>query len=135
MDEVYTNNDQTEWKMTMNNEKHYHDHGHIELLNHIPDAERGDKVANTFSYLCDGTRIRILWLLCHSEECVNNIAKSVDMSAPAVSHHLKILREAGLITSKRIGKEIHYRLSDTDEAKLVHKMIDDIFEMKCNIIF
>ena len=119
----------------MNKEKHYHDHGHLELLLNMPDAERGDKVADTFSYLCDGTRIRILWLLCHTEECVSNVAKAVDMSAPAVSHHLKILREAGLITSKRIGKEIHYRLADTTEAKLVHKMIDDIFEMKCNIVF
>lgn len=119
----------------MSKEKHYHDHGHLDLLEHMPNEERGEKVAATFSFLCDGTRIRILWLLCHSEECVSNVAKAVDMSAPAVSHHLKILREAGLIVSKRIGKEIHYRLADTDEAKLVHKMIDDIFEMKCNIVF
>ncbi len=115
--------------------KDFHDHGHIELLNEVPDAERGDEVAEVFSHLCDGTRVRILWLLCHSEECVNNIAKAVDMSSPAVSHHLKLLRQAGIITACRQGKEIHYRLADTKEATLVHKMIDDIFEMKCNITY
>lgn len=119
----------------MSEEKIFHDHGHIDMLKHVPDAERSDKVADVFSHLCDGTRLRILWLLCHSEECVNNIAKAVDMSAPAVSHHLKILRQANIISAKRIGKEIHYRLADNLEAKLVHKMIDDIFEMKCNIVF
>lgn len=119
----------------MEKEIAYHDHGHIELLTCMPDADRSDKVADTFSHLCDGTRLRILWLLCHSEECVTNIAKAVGMSAPAVSHHLKILRQADIITAKRIGKEIHYRLSDNNEAKLVHRMIDDIFEMKCNIVY
>lgn len=119
----------------MDNKKNYHDHGHLDLLENMPDAERGNKVADTFSHLCDGTRLRILWLLCHSEECVTNIAKAVDMSAPAVSHHLKILRQANIISAKRIGKEIHYRLSDNEEASLVHRMIDDIFEMKCNIVY
>jgi len=116
-------------------ETKFHDHGHLELLTRVPDAERGDRVADVFSHLCDGTRLRILWLLCHSEECVNNIAKAVNMSSPAVSHHLKILRQANIISAKRIGKEMHYRLADNPEAILVHKMIDDIFEMKCNIIF
>lgn len=118
----------------MTEEKQFHDHGHIDLLMKVPDADRSDKVADVFSHLCDGTRLRILWLLCHSEECVNNVAKAVNMSAPAVSHHLKILRQANIICAKRIGKEIHYRLADNPEAKLVHKMIDDIFEMKCNIV-
>ena len=116
-------------------DRHFHDHGHLDMLEHVPDVDRGNEVAAIFSILCDGTRIRILWLLCHSEECVNNIAAAVDMSAPAVSHHLKVLSKAGLLTKKRIGKETHYRLADTKEAKLVHRMIDDIFEMKCNIVF
>ena len=119
----------------MDDGKNYHDHGHLELLGKMPDAERGEKVADTFSHLCDGTRLRILWLLCHSEECVTNIAKAVDMSAPAVSHHLKILRQANLISGRRIGKEIHYSLAHNPEATLVHRMIDDIFDLKCNIVF
>ena len=116
-------------------EKHYHDNGHLDVLASVPDVDRGNAAAEVFSQLCDGTRIRILWLLCHTEECVNNVAAAVDMSAPAVSHHLKILSEAGLIVKKRIGKETHYRLADTTEAKLVHQMIDDMFQMKCNIVF
>ena len=42
------------------------------------------------------------WLLCHCEECVINIVALVEMSSPAVSHHLKQLRSGGLITSRRL---------------------------------
>lgn len=113
--------------------KEFHNHGNLELLNRVPDCEQSEKVATTFSHLCDGTRLRILWILCHSEECVTNIAEAVEMSAPAVSHHLKLLKQAEIITSRRSGKEIYYRLADNEEATLVHKMIDDIYHMKCNL--
>lgn len=110
-----------------------HDHGQqIErVLAVMPPEKEFEKACGTFQQLCDVTRLRILWLLCHSEECVYNIAVAVGMSAPAVSHHLRILKQTGLIGSRRIGKEVHYKLSDTEEARLVHRMIDDIFDMNC----
>lgn len=95
-----------------------------------PEAEF-QKASDTFAQLCDSTRLRILWLLCHSEECVTNIAAAVGMSGSAVSHHLRVLKQTGLISFRRIGKEVHYTLSATPEAGLVHRMIDDIFDMNC----
>lgn len=77
------------------------------------------------------SRLRILWLLCHCEECVYNLSAAVNMSSPAVSHHLRSLKQSGLLSSRRVGKEVHYRLADTEEARLVHRMIDDIFDMNC----
>lgn len=74
---------------------------------------------------------RILWLLCHCEECVCNLAAAVDMSAPAVSHHLRILKKSGIISSRRDGKEVYYSLSDTPQAKLLHHAIDALFEISC----
>ena len=65
------------------------------------------------------------------EECVSDIATAVCMSSPAVSHHLKTLKQSGLITSRREGKEVLYKLATTKEATLVHHMIDDIFEINC----
>ena len=79
----------------------------------------------------DPTRLRILWLLCHCEECVCNLAAAVDMSAPAVSHHLRILKKSGIISSRRDGKEVYYSLSDTPQAKLLHHAIDALFEVSC----
>lgn len=109
-----------------------HDHGNIEnILEVMPTSDQCIDAAETFKQLGDGTRLQILWLLCHSEECVLNISAAVNMSAPAVSHHLRFLKQAGLIKSRRIGKEVHYSLADTDEAKLVHEMIDALFHIKC----
>ena len=84
-----------------------------------------------FRQLGDPSRLRILWLLCHSEECVCNIAAAVGMSDPAVSHHLRILKKSGIIESRRDGKEVYYTLADTTQAKLLHRTIDALFEITC----
>lgn len=117
----------------MPNTKVPHDHGDhlVDILQKMPTEELFVDASAIFSQLSDGTRLRILWILCHSEECVTNIAAAIGMSDPAVSHHLRILKSNGLISSRRIGKEVHYTLSDTQTAQLVHQMIDDVFKMKC----
>ena len=110
-----------------------HDHGKNsdKLLTSMPTEANFIKAADTFQQLCDRTRLKILWLLCHSEECVYNIAAAVGMSGSAVSHHLRTLKQTGLIQYQRIGKEVHYTLANTAEARLVQQIIDDIFEMHC----
>lgn len=113
--------------------EHLHNHaGNLtDLMAAIPSEQQFFMAADVFSMLCDSTRLRILWLLCHTEECVSDIAAAVNMSSPAVSHHLRNLKQSGLITSKREGKEVLYKLAKTKEATLVHHMIDDIFEINC----
>lgn len=110
-----------------------HDHGRNDsrILELMPGEKQSGEAAEIFHQLSDGTRLQILWLLCHSEECVCNIAAAVGMSMPAVSHHLRSLKQSGLIGSRRVGKEVYYTLMDTPKARLVHKMIDDVFEMNC----
>lgn len=110
----------------------HHHHCHTEnMLKHMPEAAAFARVSDTFALISDPTRLKILWLLCHCEECVNNIAAAVNMSSPAVSHHLRLLKQAGLIESRRDGKEMFYKLSETPEAALLHKSIDDIFDIRC----
>ena len=72
-----------------------HDHG--EEQNHtaamrelLRDEGHFQRIADIFRQLGDPSRIRIFWLLCHCEECVVNIAAMVEMSSPAVSHHLRV---------------------------------------------
>ena len=110
---------------------HNHNQNIEKILEAMPQEKDFFKASDIFQQLCDPTRLRILWLLAHSEECVNNIAVAVNMSSPAVSHHLRLLKQAGLISSRRLGKEIHYKLSDTPEAQLLHRSIDDIFDIRC----
>ncbi len=88
-------------------------------------------VAEVFRQLDDTTRIRIFWLLCHCEECVLNISAMMKMSSPAVSHHLRPLKNSGLIVSRREGKEVYYRAADTEQSRLLHQMIERVMEIAC----
>ena len=112
-----------------------HDHGNgkkAAFLRH--QLLRGGEftaVAQVFSLLDDSSRLRIFWLLCHCEECVLNISAMTGMSSPAVSHHLRLLREAGLVSTRREGKEVYYRAADTPTVKLLHNMIEKTMEISC----
>ena len=88
-------------------------------------------VADIFKQLGDGSRIRIFWLLCHCEECVTNLSSMVNMTSPAVSHHLRQLKAGGLIVSRREGKEVYYKAAETQQAQLLHHMIEDLVEIAC----
>ena len=110
-----------------------HNHGDalVLLLEHMPEEGAFAGGAEIFRQLGDPSRLRVLWLLCHCEDCGINLAAALGMSHAAVSHHLKVLRLHGLITSRRSGKEIYYTLADTQTARLVHRMVDDLFRLTC----
>lgn len=110
-----------------------HDHGGSTsaLLQEMPKQKTFDAIAETFTLISDSTRVKILWLLCHTEDCVANIAAAVDMSSPAVSHHLRVLKQAGLLAYRKNGKEVYYTLADTEEAKQIHHIVDIIFNLNC----
>lgn len=88
-------------------------------------------VSELFGQLSDPTRLRIFWMLCHCEECVINIAALLDMSSPAVSHHLRSLRETGLIVGRREGREVFYRASDSEVSRLLHHVIEQTMSITC----
>ena len=110
-----------------------HDHGQAmeRELAQMPSVDNFQTVANIFKQMGDGSRVRIFWLLCHCEECVINLSSMVDMSSPAVSHHLKQLKAAGLLVSRREGKEVYYKAAETAQAQLLHHMIEDLVEIAC----
>ena len=110
-----------------------HDHGQAmeQELEHMPSVDEFQTVADIFKQLGDGSRIRIFWLLCHCEECVINLSAMVQMSSPAVSHHLKQLRAGDLIISRREGKEVYYKAADTPQVRLLHRMIEELMETAC----
>jgi ArsR family transcriptional regulator len=79
-----------------------------------PLSEGGaGELALLFKAVADPVRLRLLSLIaCHDggESCVCDLLDAFDMTAPSVSYHLKILREAGLITSERRGTWVYYRV-------------------------
>jgi ArsR family transcriptional regulator len=72
-----------------------------------------DELAVMFKAVADPVRLRLLSLIaCHpgGESCVCDLTGEFDVTAPSISYHLKILREAGLITSERRGTWVYYRV-------------------------
>ena len=112
--------------MSMPNLPHQHgEHEHIEeLYEQLSDLEQFQNAAEVFKRLGDTTRMRIFWLLCNCEECVINISAMLEISSPAASHHLRSLRESRLITSRRDGKEVYYKASETEESLLLRKLLE-----------
>lgn len=107
-------------------------HGHTEdLYRELKNVEHFGAVCDIFKQLSDPTRVRIFWLLSHREECVINIAALLDMSSPAVSHHLRSLAQSGLIESRRCGKEVYYKAGDTMQIKLLHEIVEQVMQIAC----
>ena len=101
------------------------------ILEKIPDERTISAVADAMKHLGDPTRLRIFWILCHTEECVIDIAALVSMSSPAVSHHLRILKTAGLAAVRREGKEVYYKAVDSPIVRKLHDTIEEIAEIHC----
>ena len=112
---------------------HHHGEGQNTkfLKAQLSKPETFQTVAGTFKLLDDSSRLRIFWLLCHCEECVINISAMVEMTSPAVSHHLRQLKDRGLIVSRRVGKEVYYKAADTEQSILLHQVIEKIMEISC----
>ena len=119
----------------MDNMKLPHQHGEgpqtALIRKQLDRVDYFQTVAEVFKQLGDTTRIRIFWLLCHQEECVLNISALLHMSSPAVSHHLRPLKNSGLIVCRREGKEVYYRAADTPQGRLLHQMIEQVMEITC----
>lgn len=112
-------------------------HGHLDLekelilAKRIPTERAATQVADAMKQLGDVSRLRIFWLLCHAEECVTNIAALFRMSSPAVSHHLRLLKAAGLIESRRAGKEMLYSAKKSPLVERLHVTIESVAKITC----
>ncbi len=119
--------------MNVNGMPHHHQPEDTQalLLEALPDEDTVRTVSYALSQLGDPSRLRIFWLLCHTEECVADIARYVSMSSPAVSHHLRLLKAAGLIVSRRDRREMLYRAADSGLVDMLHHTIEKIAEISC----
>jgi DNA-binding transcriptional ArsR family regulator len=79
-----------------------------------------------FKSLADGTRLRILWALEKQEMCVCDLAALLGLTESAVSHQLRILRNLQLVTNRREGVVLYYRLKDTHVAQLMKGTLEHL---------
>ena len=84
-------------------------------------AAGAEEMATLFKAVADPVRLRLLSLIaCHpgGESCVCDLTPEFDMTAPSISYHLKVLREAGLINSERRGTWVYYRVMPQAMARM-----------------
>jgi ArsR family transcriptional regulator len=89
------------------------------------DRERADREAPTFAALGDPVRVRMLRMLARSPAlCVCEIQRVFDLGQPTISHHLRILREAGLVDCERRGVWAYYFLEREAVKKLAQSLLE-----------
>jgi len=99
-----------------------------QVRQNLPEAETLLSLAELFKTFGDGTRVRILYVLLEAEVCVCDLATLLGMTQSAVSHQLRILKQARLIKSRRDGKTVFYSLADDHVATLLKQGMEHVCE-------
>ncbi len=107
---------------------HVH-HELVERVNaHMPDEDLLIDLAELYRVFGDSTRIRILYALFESEMCVCDIAQVLGMSISAISHQLRVLKQARLVKYRREGKTVFYSLADDHVRSIIDQGLEHVEE-------
>ncbi len=94
----------------------------------MPDDEVLYDLADVFRVFGDSTRIKILYALYEHELCVQDIAGALNLSQSAVSHQLRVLKDARLVRFRRDGKAVFYALDDDHVRTILSLGMDHVEE-------
>lgn len=94
----------------------------------MPDDNTLYNTAELLKIFGDPTRIKILFVLGQSELCVCDIASLIGMTQSAVSHQLRVLKQARLVKARRSGKAIFYSLCDDHVQKIIYCAMEHVME-------
>ncbi len=105
---------------------------HQAALNQVTHELPGDEalydLAELFKVFGDSTRIKLLYALFEAELCVCDIAELLGVSQSAVSHQLRVLKNARLVKPRREGKAVFYSLADDHVRKIIAQGMEHIVE-------
>ncbi|MBR3870718.1 MAG: helix-turn-helix transcriptional regulator [Clostridia bacterium] len=107
-----------------------HNHNHIleKVRNELPTDELICDLADLYKVFGDTTRMKILFALLESEMCVCAIAELLSMNQSAISHQLKVLKNANLVGNRREGKTIYYFLADDHVKTIIAQGFEHLIE-------
>jgi len=91
--------------------------------------QKFELLAETFQALGDPSRVQIIWRLAQGELCVGDLAERLSMSQPAVSHHLRTLRNLRLVKVRREGRTSFYMLDDEHIDRLLREGIEHVEDL------
>lgn len=105
---------------------------HPDLIEHaggqMPSEEELFALADLYKIFSDSTRIRILYVLFETELCVCDIAQLLNMNISAISHQLRVLKQARLVKFRRSGKTVYYSLADDHIHSILGQGMEHIRE-------
>ncbi len=102
------------------------------VMANMPRSETIASLAELFGVFNGTTRVRIIHALYSSEFCVCDLTALLGMSQSAISHQLKILRDAGVVDYRRDGKTVIYFLKDHHIMTIFHQALEHITE--CDLV-
>lgn len=94
----------------------------------MPVDETFFELAEFFKMFGDSTRIKILWALFENEMCVCDIAALLNMTQSAISHQLRVLKQAKLVKNRKEGKVVYYSLDDNHIKQVLDQGLEHINE-------
>ncbi|NLI54972.1 MAG: winged helix-turn-helix transcriptional regulator [Clostridiales bacterium] len=95
-----------------------------EIRARLPGEDEAVDAAAVFAHLSDSTRVRLLSMLAVSDMCVCEMADLLGMSQPAISHHLRGLRQCDVIRFRKQGQRTLYSLSDNEIGDTIRRLLD-----------
>lgn len=107
---------------------HVHEHIVDKVKQQMPSEETLYDLAELYKVFGDSTRMKILFCLFESEMCVCDIAQLLSMTPSAISHQLKILKNAKLIRFRKEGKSVFYSLADRHVETIINNGMEHICE-------
>jgi ArsR family transcriptional regulator len=85
----------------------------------LPVIDETDAAVETLKFLSDGNRLRILKILSRRESCVCELIEQIGLTQPLVSYHLRRLRDAGLVRTRRKAQWVYYSIDPTAWRSLI----------------
>ena len=108
--------------------RHDHEEDTLILSETSPSEDAIYDLAELFKIFGDSTRIQILYALLAGEMSVGDIAEKLVMNQSAISHQLRVLKQAKLIKNRRSGKNIFYSLADEHVVTIMNQGMEHILE-------
>lgn len=107
-------------------------HAHQDIIDAVtkemPEDEILYDLAELFKVFGDSTRIKILYVLFEAEMCVCDIAQLLGMNQSAISHQLRVLKQAQLVKYRREGKTVFYSLADNHVRTILGQGMEHVAE-------
>lgn len=98
----------------------------------LPSERELEALTGIFSIFADSTRIRVICALGGGELTVSEICAAVEMSQPAISHQMRILKNARVVKCRRSGRNSYYSLDDSHVAAILNMGVEHVKEAFSN---